>query len=302
MSSVPAAKPWAKYATGKPGDPVTYAFLERNTSTWQYLVACPSTSDAVLIDTVLDYHPETSTVSHETADGILSFIDENKFKVTRILETHAHADHLTSAQYLHERIPSHPPICIGQKISQVQKTFSNRYGFNDATDFKNTFDDFLQDGDKFSIGELTCNVILLAGHTPDHLGYQVGTSIFTGDSIFMPDLGSARADFPGGSASDLYKSLKRVLSYPDDYQIFVGHDYPSGDRDFGCVATVAEHKKNNKHAKEGVAEDEFIQMRQSRDKNLAAPRYLHPSLQVNIRAGLLPPQDESGKVAFVTPV
>ncbi|TRM69793.1 beta-lactamase-like protein [Schizophyllum amplum] len=267
----------------------------------QYLVTDPYTKDAVLIDTVLDYDPASGTLSTATADGILAFVRHHGFHVTKILETHAHADHLTASQYIKHHLPGDIPICIGERIAQVQKHFGPVYGLA-PQNLSMSFDVFLKDDDVFMIGSLPVQVLHLPGHTPDHVGYLVGKSVFTGDSIFMPDLGSARADFPGGDARALYRSLQKLLSLPDDYEIFVGHDYPNG-RDKNCATTVVEQREHNKHVKSGTTERDFVDFRTTRDKVLKAPRLIHPSLQVNVRAGRLPPPDPTtGLSYFRTPL
>ncbi|KAG5652346.1 hypothetical protein H0H81_005323 [Sphagnurus paluster] len=251
----------------------------------QYLVTDPATLETAIIDPVLDYDDATSTTSTTTADCILEFIEQRGLKVTRILETHAHADHLTASQYLKSRLPESPIICIGKRITQVQATFGPKYGLDPAS-LVEEFDVLLEDDEEFMLGQLSCKVIHLPGHTPDSVGYLVGKSVFAGDSIFLPDVGSARADFPGGNAKDLYASMKRLLSLPQDYCIFVGHDYPpSPDRRPTCMSTVDEQAHFNKHIKTGTSKDVFVQMREARDATLGEPKLLHSSLHTNIRAG-----------------
>ncbi|KAG6862253.1 hypothetical protein C0995_002184 [Termitomyces sp. Mi166 len=266
-----------------------------NPITWQYLVADPITLEAAIIDPVLDYDITTRAVSTSTADCILKFIQDRGLKVLRILETHAHADHLSASQYLKEKLPDEVPLCIGKRITQVQQTFAPRYGL-DPHSLEGAFDTLLEDDEEFKLGNISCKVIHLPGHTPDHVGYILGKNVFTGDSIFLPDVGSARADFPGGNAKDLFKSMQRLLSLPQDYKLFVGHDYPQGDRhDPLCMATVEEQRHLNKHGKTGTTEQEFIKFREDRDAHLGEPRLLYPSLKVNIRAGKVPPPDDSGQ-------
>jgi len=256
--------------------------------------------EAVIIDPVLDYDPASGTLSSKTADQLLAFCEQQGLKVHHILETHAHADHLTAAQYLKQRLGGNVPICIGARIKQVQNTFAPVYGFeNDLGLFQNTFDKYLEDDYEFGLGQIKCKVIHLPGHTPDHVGYVCGKAIFTGDSIFNPDIGSARADFPGGNAKDLYASVQRLLSYPEDTLLFVGHDYPPATRaDPAPSVPVSEHRNSWCHKDESA----FIEWRTQRDSTLGAPRLLHPSLQVNIRAGKLPPKDEKGRGWFKVPI
>lgn len=187
-----------------------YSFFEPVTESWQYVLIDPVSSEGAIIDPVLDYDPASGVVSTQTAEGILVFVQENGFKIRRILETHAHADHLTASQFFKKHLPGEVSVCIGERIGQVQKHFAPIYGFSDK-DMKNNFDVLFRDEEEFKLGDVSCKVMYLPGHTPDHLGYVVGKRVFTGDSIFMPDLGSARADFPGGNARDLYSSIMNCL-------------------------------------------------------------------------------------------
>ncbi|KAI0630192.1 Metallo-hydrolase/oxidoreductase [Trametes polyzona] len=300
-NKIPPAEPWRRHISPDPKTtPTVYTFFEKATSTWQYVVVDPNTSEAVIVDPVLDYDPNSGTISTETADGLVSFVEHNKLHVTRILETHAHADHLTAAQYLKQQLDGDVPVCIGQRITQVQKTFAPIYGLESAA-LENAFDVYFKDNEEFMLGSLSCHVMHLPGHTPDHVGYVIGKAVFTGDSIFNPDVGSARADFPGGDAEKLYASMQRLLSMPEDYRLYVGHDYPQ-NRDQTCFATVADQRAKNKHVKVGTEPSTFIQFRKERDAVLGAPRLLHPSLQVNIRAGRLPPADDKGRIFLRIPV
>ncbi|CDO75679.1 hypothetical protein BN946_scf184941.g32 [Trametes cinnabarina] len=280
--------------------PTVYTFFEKATSTWQYVVVDHSTSNAVVVDPVLDYDPNSGTIHTKTADGLVSFIEHNQLRVTRILETHAHADHLTAAQYLKQQLNGDILVCIGQRITVVQKTFAPIYGL-DYHSLENLFDVYFNDNEEFDLGFLRCNVMHLPGHTPDHVGYVIGKAVFTGDSIFNPDVGSARADFPGGDAEKLYESMQRLLALPEDYRLYVGHDYPQ-NRDQTCFATVADQRVKNQHVKLGTPPSDFIQFRKQRDAVLGAPRLLHPALQVNIRAGRLPSPDEHGRIFLRIPV
>ncbi|OSD06709.1 Metallo-hydrolase/oxidoreductase [Trametes coccinea BRFM310] len=300
-NGIPPAEPWKRHVSPDPKTtPTVYTFFEKATSTWQYIVVDPNTSDAVVVDPVLDYDPNSGTISTDTADGLVSFIEHNNLRITRILETHAHADHLTAAQYLKKQLDGDIPVCIGQRITMVQKTFAPKYGL-EAESLKNAFDVYFKDDEEFNLGCLSCHVLHLPGHTPDHVGYVIGKAVFTGDSIFNPDVGSARADFPGGDAEKLYQSMQRLLALPEDYRLYVGHDYPQ-NRDQMCFATVADQRLKNKHVKEGTTPSDFIEFRRQRDAVLGAPRLLHPSLQVNIRAGRLPPPDEQGRIFLRIPV
>ncbi|KAH0542121.1 hypothetical protein FGG08_003421 [Glutinoglossum americanum] len=279
-------------------EPEIHSYFDAGTSTWQYIVADRETRDAVIIDPVLNFDPVTAGVSTTSADELLAHIAQSGYNVQRILETHAHADHLTAAGYLQRellnRSGSRPPVCIGKRISEVQSTFAGRYGI-DAQELTGAFDKLLEDDERFSLGNLSCTVIPLPGHTPDHVGYIIGGNAFTGDSIFNPYLGTARADFPGGSASSLYRSVKTLLSLPPDYRLYVGHDYPPDGKQ-GPVAftTVAEQNSTNKHIKHDTTEEEFTKLRRDRDSALSEPKLLHQALQVNIRGGRMPERSQAG--------
>lgn len=304
-----------------PHEPLIHSMYEKRTGTWQYVVADPSTKRAIIIDPVLDYDAATHTISTSTADAILALITENEYHVDKMLETHAHADHLTAASYLQHRLSQQqqgckPGIGIGRRIKQVQEAFARKYGIA-ADEYEGVFDHLFQDDETFDIGELTVKVIHLPGHTPDHVGYQVaGTSllrlmlsymparrsslagnVFCGDSILHADIGSARCDFPGGSAKSLYASTRKLLDLPDNVKIWTGHDYPACPGRCEAVPwmTVRDHKKKNKHLSQDVEEEDFLRLRQERDAGLAAPKLLDASLQINIRAGRLPRPTPGGK-------
>ncbi|PKS08527.1 hypothetical protein jhhlp_004912 [Lomentospora prolificans] len=284
-------------ASVAPQEPIIHDIFESKTSTWQYVVADPKTLAAVIIDPVLDYDPATHILSTNTADALLGLICEKGYKIERILETHAHADHITAASYLQDRLERErghrPLIGIGKRIVNVQELFSQRYGVP-ADEFKGVFDVLFDDNDTFDLGELKVTVMHLPGHTPDHLGYKIGDNVFCGDSVFHTDIGTARCDFPGGSANNLFYSAHKLLSLPDNVKIWTGHDYPSGDRKTPVPwQSVADHKEQNKHLRVGITEEEFVALRRERDATLGEPRLLHQSLQMNIRAGKLPKQTDS---------
>ncbi|KAF4450367.1 putative metallo-beta-lactamase domain protein [Fusarium austroafricanum] len=286
-------------------EPTIESLFEPVTCTWQYIVSDPNSKSAVIIDPVLDYDPVKAVVSTASADAVLKTVNEKGYKIEMILETHAHADHLTAASYLQSALAkSHgtkPLIGIGSKIKQVQSLFGDRYGIP-AGEYDTAFDKLWKDNDEFTIGTLTARAVHLPGHTPDHMGYHIGNNVFVGDSIFHIDIGSARADFPGGSAEAIFNSGRRLLALPEDTKIWVGHDYPPADREAVPFATVKEHKKSNKHLKDGTSAHEFIDMRRTRDATLAAPRLIHPSLQVNIRGGKLPAPTSKGLKMIHMPV
>ncbi|KAK4446681.1 beta-lactamase-like protein [Podospora aff. communis PSN243] len=283
-------------------EPIVNPIFEPETCTWQYIVADPATKDAVIIDSVLDYNPATNTISNTNAEKLLTFISEHNYTIVAILETHAHADHLTAARYLQQTLfrRGHPlaPICIGALITSVQQTFAAKYRIP-AHEYANVFDRLLKDGSTLPIGNLTCRVLHLPGHTPDHIGYLIGSNVFVGDSLFQPDVGSARCDFPGGSAHALFRSITtKLYTLPDDYRVYVGHDYPPGGpqgrTEPRAFATVAEQRGSNKHVRDGVEEGQFIAWREERDASLAEPRLIHQSLQFNIRGGRLPEASKHG--------
>lgn len=277
-------------------EPIIHPIFEKQTSTWQYIVACPRTLQAAIIDPVLDYDQAQMSISTTSADALLDFATSHNYTITRLLETHAHADHLTAAYYIKQRLKvenhAHVPICTGYRIRQVQNTFARRYGIP-KDELDNAFDHLSQDDETFRIGDIAGQVLHLPGHTPDHSGYLIGRNVFTGDSMFNPDVGSARCDFPAGDAHALYSSMQKLLSLPDEYKLYTGHDYPpsSGDyqsRDPMPYVTVKEQREGNKHVKGGTPKEDFVRWRQERDSGLNEPRLLHQALQVNIRGGRLP--------------
>ncbi|GJN73887.1 metallo-beta-lactamase domain-containingprotein [Purpureocillium lilacinum] len=276
------------------------------TGTWQYIVADPATKTAAIIDSVLDFDPATAKTSTTNADSLLALVKENGYKVDLILETHAHADHLTAAGYLQSELGKtqgkKPATGIGKRIKEVQERFGQRYQI-DAGECSNAFDFLWDDGDQLAIGNLVGTVLYLPGHTPDHVGYRIGDNIFCGDSLFNADVGSARCDFPGGDAKKLFASVRKLLGHPEQFKIWTGHDYPPESRDGPVAAmTVAEQRARNKHLKDGVAEDEFVKWRTERDATLSEPRLIHQALQVNIRAGKLPAETAAGDRLLHVPI
>jgi glyoxylase-like metal-dependent hydrolase (beta-lactamase superfamily II) len=287
-------------------NPIVHSLYEPVTGTWQYVVADRMKREAAIIDPVLDYDKESGTIDISSADKLLKLIADNKYRVCYILETHAHADHLSASRYLQSilghRQSDAPEVCIGQHILQVQQTFGALYSIPQA-ELENAFDRLLQDEEELVLGSLVIRVIHLPGHTPDHVGYIIGSNVFTGDSIFNPDVGSARCDFPGGSATTLYQSSRSLLSLPEHYRLYTGHDYPPSDRciDIGTdeskavpYTTVKKQRLENKHLKAGTSEEEFVNWRNERDGGLQAPKLLVPSIRSNIRGGRLPRSSEDG--------
>ncbi|KAL1409228.1 hypothetical protein Q8F55_006061 [Vanrija albida] len=292
--------PHASYAGTKANAPLVHTFFDKQSATWTYVVVDPATRSCYVIDPVLDYDAGSGQVSFTTVEALKSFIEAEGLRVDRIIETHVHADHLTGAMALKRILPSHPPIYVGSRVDKPQAHFSPMYGFSHA-DLQGSFDGHLVDNEKLKLGELDVTFLPLPGHTPDSMGILVGDALFAGDSLFMPDVGTARVDFPGGSAKALYESVQSVFSLDPDVRVFAGHDYPDG-REVASMSTVAEQMARNKHVGAGATMDEFVRVREARDATLASPRLLHPSLQVNLRAGRLPPADEHGRQALKTPV
>lgn len=286
--------------------PVIHDIYESKTGSWQYIVADPSTSIAVVIDPVLDFDPATATITTESADSLLSLIKAKSYRIDMILETHAHADHITAASYLQkvltEQQRHRPLIGTGKRIGTVQEMFGPRYEIPPAH-YEGVFDKLFDDDSTFQIGSLNAMAMHVPGHTPDHMGYKIGDNVFVGDSIFHADLGSARADFPGGSAEALFSSGRKLLSLPNHVKLWSGHDYPPADRkEPAPFMTVQQHREQNKHLKDGVSEQEFVLLRQKRDATLAEPKLLHQSLQMNIRAGRLPEPTASGDRMLCVPL
>lgn len=273
--------------------PIIEAFFDEPTNTISYLVADPVTCDAAVVDPVLDFDLASGEVDTRSAERILSFARERGWRIVMVLETHAHADHLSAAPYLKAKTGA--LIGIGEHIRDVQKIFRPIFAFDDLRTDGSDFDRLFRDGEQFNIGRLTVEVIHGPGHTPADVAYQVGDAVFVGDTLFMPDYGTARADFPGGDARTLYRSIRRVLSLPDDTRLFMCHDYKAPGRDdYRWETTVGEERRNSIHVHEGVSEDEFVAMREMRDETLSVPTLLLPSIQVNIRAGNFPEAEANG--------
>ncbi|MBM3622408.1 MAG: MBL fold metallo-hydrolase [Alphaproteobacteria bacterium] len=269
------------------------AFFDEATFTVSYLVADPAAGRAAIVDPVLDYDHRAGKVSTGSADRLLTRIAERGHRVDWILETHAHADHLSAAQYLKARTGA--AIAIGEHIRDVQRIFAPVFNAVDVGGEGREFDRLLRDGERLKLGGLQIEVMHLPGHTPADVAYRVGDAVFVGDTIFMPDYGTARADFPGGDAATLYASIRRLLSLPPETRLFMCHDYKAPGRDaYAWETTVAEQRRANVHVRDGVDQDAFVAMRKRRDATLAAPVLLLPSIQVNIRAGRLPPADANG--------
>lgn len=281
--------------------PRVQAFFDRATSTASYLVSDPATGQAAIIDPVLDFEPKAGRLSTGSADALMQAVADQGLTLAYVLETHAHADHLSAADYIRRKTGA--KVVIGAHIREVQKTFIPVFEADDVAADGAVFDVLLDEGDTLPLGELTVRVLHTPGHTPACVTYLIGDAAFVGDTLFMPDYGTARADFPGGDAATLYRSIRKILALPPETRVFVGHDYlPAGREEFRWETTVAEERARNVHAHEGVSEAEFVAMREARDATLAAPTLILPSLQVNIRAGALPPPTPAGNVFLRLPV
>jgi glyoxylase-like metal-dependent hydrolase (beta-lactamase superfamily II) len=276
-------------------------FFDKATSTVTYLVSDPSSGAAALIDPVLDYQSNSGRISTVSADAILDAARAAGLDLRYVLETHAHADHLTAADYIRRR--AGVPVVIGAHIVDVQKLFIPRFEADDLAADGSAFDRLVKEGDRLPLGELEIRVLYTPGHTPADVTYVIDDAAFVGDTLFMPDYGTARADFPGGDARALYRSIRKVLDLPPATRVFVGHDYlPPGRSEFRWESTVAEQRASNVQVHDGVSEDAFVAMRHARDAVLAPPALILPSLQVNIRAGALPPPSASGQIFLKIPI
>ncbi|WP_088309404.1 MBL fold metallo-hydrolase [Novosphingobium sp. B 225] len=281
--------------------PVVTTFFDPATFTATHVVHDPATRRAAVIDPVLDFTARNARTATRSADAVLAFLRDQGLTLDWLLETHAHADHLSAAHYLREQ--SGAPIVIGAEITQVQQRFAPLFDAGDVIPDGRQFDRLVGEGDVLALGELDIRVLHTPGHTPACVSYLIGDAVFVGDTLFMPDYGTARCDFPGGSASALYASIRRILALPGETRMFVGHDYlPEGRSDYRWETSVALQRAQNVHVHDGVSEAEFVAMRQARDATLEAPLLILPSLQVNIRAGALPPPDANGQVFLRLPV
>ena len=273
--------------------PEIQPFFDRATNTVTYLVWDPATAIAAIIDPVLDYDHRSGKATMDGAETVLAAATKRGLKVEWILETHAHADHLSAAPYL--KLKTGAKVGIGEQIRAVQSIFRPVFNLTNVSGDGSEFDHLFADGETFSLGELQVEVMHTPGHTPACISYRIADAVFVGDTLFMPDYGTARADFPGGSARTLYRSIHRLLSLPEETRLFLCHDYlPPGREQHRWETTVAEQRKRNVHVHEGVSEQEFVTMREQRDATLAAPNLLLPSIQVNIRAGRLPDAEANG--------
>jgi len=269
------------------------AFFDDKTWTISYVISDNATRHAAIVDPVLDFDFKSGSTSTRSADKVLAYVRDRGLKVDWILETHAHADHLSGARHLQEKVGGR--IAIGEHIREVQATFKKLYNLDrNFLPDGSQFDHLFKDGETFMIGAVEATALLVPGHTPADMAYLIDGAVFVGDTLFMPDVGSARADFPGGDAHKLYRSMRRILDLPPQTRMYVCHDYPPKGRGSRWETTVAEQRAHNIHVRDGVSEEDFVKMRQSRDAALEVPTLILPSLQVNVRAGQLPPAEDNG--------
>ena len=283
-------------------DPEVFGYFDENTNAASYIVKDPSSSKCAIIDSVLDFDAAAGAIKTEFADKLAKKIDDMNLEVEWVIETHVHADHLSAAPYLAKKFTA--KIGIGSNINLVHQAFGKI--FNAGTEFQmdgSQFDILFEDNEIFEIGNMQVNVIHTPGHTPACVTYVIGSSAFIGDTLFMPDFGTARADFPGGSATDLYKSIQKILSLPEETKLYLCHDYKAPGRDEFCwETTVSEQRKENIHVGSGKTEREFVKFRTERDKKLGMPKLIIPSIQVNMRAGHLPPKEDDGEYYLKIPI
>ena len=268
-------------------------FFDPETWTYTYVVYEGDGSPCIIIDSVLNYDPKSGRTSTTSADELIAFVKTHQLQTSWILETHAHADHLTAAPYLQSHLGG--KLVIGNHITSVQAVFKGVFNLDERFQADGAqFDHLLKEGESLAFGNLSLEALFVPGHTPACMAYKIGDAIFVGDTLFMPDVGSARCDFPGGDAKALYRSIQKILSYPVQTKLYMCHDYPPTDRPVACMTTIADEKASNIHVHDGVTESQFVEMRTTRDKTLEMPVLILPSIQVNIRAGHFPEPDDNG--------
>ena len=281
--------------------PEVVPFFDTETNTISYIVKDPASRSCAVIDSVMDFDYASGRIAYTHADALIDYIRQHDLKLEWLIETHVHADHLSAAPYIQQKLGG--KLGIGANITIVQDTFGKV--FNEGTEFQrdgSQFDRLFRDGDSYRIGNLAVHVLHTPGHTPACTTHVIGNAAFVGDTLFMPDAGSARADFPGGDAATLYRSIRRLLTLPDQMRLFMCHDYGPDGRNIMWESTVGEQRRENRHVRDGISEADFVALRQARDATLAMPKLIIPSLQVNMRAGQLPPKDEAGKTFLKVPV
>lgn len=286
------------------GSPQVHSFFEPETNTVSHVVVDPQTKHCAIIDSVMDFEPHSAKISFEFADQLITFVQKEGLTVDWVMETHAHADHLSAAPYIQKKLGG--KLAIGEHIKIVQETFGKVFNF--GTEFQrdaSQFDHLFKEGDHFKIGELEGVVMHTPGHTPADMTYVIGNAAFVGDTLFMPDYGTARCDFPGGSADELYQSIQKIFSLPDETRIFLCHDYlPEGRTEYTWETTVKEQKERNIHVgiESGKTQEDFVKMRNERDATLGMPRLIIPSIQVNIQAGKLPQKEDNDTAYLKVPL
>ena len=282
--------------------PDVHAVFDPQSHTISYVVACPDTKTCAIIDPVLDFDMASGRTGQDSAKKLIAIIEDNALEPAMILETHVHADHISAAPWLKQRYGC--PIVIGDAISETQKAFAPVYALESEISGSGAeFDRLLADGERFTLGRLECQALHTPGHTPACMTYIIGDAGFVGDTLFMPDFGTARCDFPGGSARELHRSIQKIFALPDETRLFMCHDYKAPGRDaFAWETTVAEQHANNVHVGGGVSEDEFTEKRTRLDARLGTPKLMLPSVQTNIRAGKMPGADEQGRVFLKLPI
>ncbi|MFN5996581.1 MAG: MBL fold metallo-hydrolase [Paracoccaceae bacterium] len=281
--------------------PTVQGFFDPATNTISYVVKDPGSNSCAIVDSVMDIDYAAGRITYSHADEIIAYVRSHDLKVSWLIETHVHADHLSAAPYIQKQLGG--KIGIGRNITMVQETFGKV--FNEGTEFQrdgSQFDQLFDDGDTYTVGGMQCTALHTPGHTPACMTHVMGDAAFVGDTLFMPDGGSARADFPGGDAGQLYDSIQKVLALPDAMRLFMCHDYGPNGREIRWETTVADEKAHNIHVSGGITREAFIAMRTARDKTLDMPKLIIPSLQVNMRGGDLPPADEEGKRYLKVPI
>lgn len=276
-------------------------FFEKDSCTFSYVVKDPSSNACAIIDSALNFDYPSGTISYQCADEIIQFVESRGLVVEWLIETHVHADHLSAAPYIQERVGG--KLGIGEYISTVQETFGKV--FNEGDDFQrdgSQFDHLFVDGEEYRVGQLRCFAIHTPGHTPACMTHVLGDAAFVGDTLFMPDAGTARCDFPGGDAESLYNSVQRILALPENTRVFMCHDYAPNGRELLFETTVAEEKLNNIHVGEGIAKEDFVRMREMRDATLDMPKLILPSLQINMKAGYMPTPESNGTAYLKIPL
>ena len=279
---------------------IVKAFFDPQTWTYTYVVYESKGSACIVIDSVLNYDPKSGRTKTESADEVIAFIKEHRLQLEWILETHAHADHLTAAPYIQEKLGG--KIAIGDHITAVQGVFKGIFNLDDVALDGSQFDVLIKEGESIAFGNLSFKALYVPGHTPACMAYEIGDSIFVGDTLFMPDVGTARCDFPGGSASNLYRSIQSILKYPPNTKLYMCHDYPPNGRPPEYQSTVADQKEANIHVHDGITEEQFVAMRTKRDAGLEMPVLILPSIQVNIRAGHMPKAEGNGTAYLKIPL